>query len=80
MHDSLRTEGDIGDIDIRFTSKPGKGEREWCLLRQNQSPKQENHTHASSSNLHLICKGSSSNRQGGERIARMVFIEAKSVS
>ena len=61
MHDSLRTEGDIGDIDIRFTSKPGKGERElqeWCLLRQNQSPKQENHTHASSSNLlHLIGKG-----------------------
>jgi hypothetical protein len=52
---------DIGDIDIRFTSKPGKGERElqeWCLLRQNQSPKQENHTHASSSNLlHLIGKG-----------------------
>ena len=57
MHDSLRTEGDIGDIDIRFTSKPGKGR---VLLN--------------------FFKGSSSNRQGGERIARMVFIEAKSVS
>ena len=44
-------------IDIRFTSKPGKGR---VLLN--------------------FFKGSSSNRQGGERIARMVFIEAKSVS
>ena len=53
-------------IDIRFTSKPGKG-------RFTSEP-------GKGRVLLNFFKGSSSNRQGGERIARMVFIEAKSVS